>query len=233
MKEAVEFVEALSKLTSSWAIAATLALTIPGAFKRLLELASMSHATREKKLSLLLKYADAGIEKSARFSVEQAFQMYYGVLVDFDIIKRLWDHVAASAHIQNYIWGRSFLRFDRKSRLFSFNKDYNWKLRGAFLLLAFAVAYLTAAISGVTGLIFLVAGSWGEAMQSFSLFGLMSAGVGVVILAARASRAARDVVEQQADVVSDREGVVAAADPLTKESTEHEGAEPHAAIQLR
>lgn len=197
MKESVEFVQALVALANPWTIGIALIVAAPFVFRHLLEISTLSLASREKKLTPLLKYVDAGIDKSARYSVEQAFRLNYGVLIDYDIIERLWSNVAASAHIQNYIWGQSFLSFDRDTRKFSLRKKYNWKLRGAFLVVAFGASYLVAAVSFIAALVLISNGHWNDALKSLSLGGVMATGVVVIVLAARAARAARDVVEQQ------------------------------------
>lgn len=199
MKESVEFVQALVGLANPWTIGIALALAAPFVFKLLLEIASMSHATREKRLGLLLKYLDAGFDKSPRFSVEQAFRHNYGVLVEFDIIERLWQHVSPSLHVQNYIWGSGFLEFDREKREFQLKQAYNWKARATGLLVLFAAAYVVAVISFFAGFYLLRAGDWAGALKTFALCALMGAGVWLVVMAARASRAARHVVEQQND----------------------------------
>lgn len=204
MKDAAEFVQSLTVLANPWTVGIALLLAAPVVYKVLLEIASVSHSTREKKLVVLLKYIDAGIDKCPRFSVEQAFQQKYGVLVDYDLIERLMTSIAASTHVQNYIWGRSFLRFDRQSSGFVFNKDYNWKTRGSSLLVLFGMSYAIAAISFVGGIALLSMGAWDGALKAFSLFGVMAAGVVVAVLAARASRAARDVVEEQRNTVPTR-----------------------------
>jgi hypothetical protein len=113
------------------------------------ELLASFQLAREKKLSLLLSYVDAGIDKKPRFSVEKAFHHYFGVKLQFAEIQHLMARPSPSIAVQDFVWGRAFLQLDVSTGSVRYRKPYRVRLRELGSFVVFMVGYVGTVISGL------------------------------------------------------------------------------------
>lgn len=149
MKDVRELLEFLFGQTDPWLIVLIIIGTAPFMLRVVQDLLAAFQVAREKKLSLLLSYVDAGIDKKPRFSVEKAFHHYFGIKLEYAEIHHLMARPSPSTAVQDFVWGRAFLELDTTSGNVRYRKPYRVRLREFGFYAVFMAGYLGTALSGL------------------------------------------------------------------------------------